>query len=115
MTAEQAVDLTTLLWALAAIPSLGIALAQAYLLVKMRRARDRLWQYRVMGTLLFGSLGVAMGRNVVVWADLAFFEQRLLGPIAVRWPLDLALAFLIMLACLWSGALYVREQRERHP
>lgn len=112
MTQDQAVDLTTLIWAFAAVPSLGIALAQAILLIRMRHSRDRLWPYRVMCTLLFGSLGVAMGRNVAVWADLAFFEQFYLGPISRRWPIDLALALLIMVSCLWAGALYLREQRE---
>ena len=110
MTPEQAVDITTLIWAFAAVPSLGIATAQAILLVRMRRSKDRLWPYRVMGTLLFGALGVAMARNVAVWADLAYADQRYLGPIDRRWPLDMFLAFCIMLACLWAGALYVREQ-----
>lgn len=112
MSPDQAVDVTTVIWALAAVPSLGIAVAQAILLVRLRKRADRLWQYRVMGSLLFGSLGVAMSRNVVVWADLAYFDQHYLGPIARRWPLDLGLALCIMVACLWAGVLYVREQRE---
>jgi hypothetical protein len=115
LTPEDAVDITTIVWGIAAVAALSIAVPQAVLLIRLRRLHDRLWPFRVMSALLFGSLGVAMGRNVLAWADLAYFDQRYLGPIARRWPLDLAVAMLIMLACVWAALLYVRVQSEVQP
>lgn len=115
MTPEDAVDVTTMVWGVAALAALMVAIPQSLLLVRMRNRQDRLWPFRVMSTLLFGSLGIAMGRNVLVWADLAYFDQRYMGPIARRWPLDMAIALLIMVACLWAALLYVRVQNEVTP
>ncbi len=112
MTASQAIDLTALIWAVAMAATLSIAVPQAILLVRMRKRRDRLSPFRIMSATLFGSLGVAMARNVAVWTDLAFFDQQYLGPIARRWPLDLVLALLVMAACIYAAGLYQRVQRE---
>lgn len=115
MTADQALDITTLIWGIAAAAALVIAVPQGVRLVKLRDRRDRLGSFRLMSTLLFGSLGVAMGRNVVFWADLAYFDQRYFGPIARRWPLDLGIALTIMVACVFAALLYVRVQNEVQP
>lgn len=114
MTPEQAIDLTTLIWGVAAVAALVIAVPQSALLARTTppSRRDRNWWFRLMSTLLFGALGIAMLRNVVVWADLAYFDQRVLGPIARRWPLDLGLAVAICVACVLAAWLYVKTQRE---
>lgn len=115
MTPAEALDVTTLVWGVAALAALSIAIPQAIMLIRLRNVRDSLWPFRVMSVLLFGALGVAMTRNVAVWADVAYFDQRYLGPIAVRWPLDLGIALTIMLACLWAAGLYSKVQREERP
>lgn len=115
MTADQAIDVTTLVWAVAALASLCVALPHSVLLIRLWNARDRLWEFRAVVCLLFGALFLTMFRNVAVWADLAWFGQRYLGPIASRWPLDLGLAVLTMIACVWGAFLYARVQREVAP
>lgn len=115
MTADEAIDVTTLLWAVASIAALSIAVPQATLLARTAVHRDPLWWFRLKTTLLFGSLGVAMIRNVLVWADLAWFDQRYLGPITHRWPLDLGLALCITAACVLAAVLYVQVQHEVRP
>ena len=116
MTApDDALALTTLFWLVAAIAALTIAVPQAILLVRTAVHRDPLWWFRLKTTLLFGSLGVALGRNVAVWADYAFFGQRYLGTIAQRWAMDLVLAAAIMLACVLAAILYAQTQHEVRP
>ena len=112
MTPETAVGMTTLVWGVAAIASLTIAVPQSVLLIRTSLNRDPLWWFRLKTTLLFGSLGIAMIRNVAVWADLAWFDQQYLGPIATRWPLDMALAFGICAACVLAAILYIQTQHE---
>lgn len=115
MAPDDAITATTVFWGVAAIAALIIAVPQAWLLIRTSLHRDRLWRFRGMSTLLFGSLGLAMGRNVAVWADLAFFDQYYLGPIATRWPLDLVIAALITLACVLAAFLYIQTQQEVRP
>ena len=112
MTADQGLALTTLCWAVAAVASLVIALPQSWLLARTATRRDILWWFRLKTTLLFGSLALALGRNLAVWADYAFFDQKFFGGIASRWPADLALSVLIMAACVLAASLYVRVQHE---
>lgn len=112
MAPDEALTVITVFWGIAAVASLIIAVPQSILLVQTSHRRDKLWPFRLMSVLLFGSLGVAMGRNVAVWADLAFADQAYLGALATRWPLDLILAALIMLACVLAALLYVQVQRE---
>ena len=115
MTPEAAIGMTTLVWGVAAIASLTIAVPQAVLLIRTSLNRDPLWWFRLKTTLLFGSLGIAMIRNVAVWADFAYFDQRYLGPIADRWPFDLGLALGICAACVLAAILYIQTQHEVRP
>lgn len=112
MTLDTGLALTTLCWAVAAVAALTIALPQSWLLVRTAVDRDKLWWFRLKSTLLFGSLGVAMLRNVAIWADYVLFDQHYFGGIAQRWPADLALSVVIMCACLLAAILYVRTQYE---
>lgn len=109
---DNALALTTFFWGIAAVASLSIALPQMGLLVRTSIHRDELWWFRLKTTLLFGSLGLAMFRNVAVWADYSFFDQYYLGAITERWPADLTFAFLIMVACLLAAALFWKTQRD---
>lgn len=115
MTANDALILTTLFWALAALAALAIAAHQSMRLARAAPAHDEHWWFRLMSVLVFGSLGVTKLRNVAVWSDYIWFDQGLFGSILQRWPLDLALAVLTMLACLLAAVLYVQTQREPHP
>jgi hypothetical protein len=115
VTPDTAVGMTTVIWGVAAVASLVVAVPQAVLLVRTSLHRDPLWWFRLKTTLLFGSLGIAMLRNVAVWADLAYFDQRYLGPIAVRWPFDLGLSLAICSACVLAAVLYVQTQHEVRP
>jgi len=110
MTPDDAVALTTLCWAVASTASFTIAVPQLWLLLRTSIHRDSLWWFRLKTTLLFSSLGIAMVRNVAVWADFAFFEQHYLGAIDRRWPLDLALALAITVACVFSAILFIYTQ-----
>lgn len=115
MAPDEALALTTAFWGAAAAAALIIAVPQAILLVRTALRRDPLWWFRLKTTLLFGSLGAAMARNVAVWADFTFFDQRYLGGIAQRWPADMVLSAAIMLACVLAAVLYVRTQHEVRP
>jgi hypothetical protein len=115
MALDDALALTTLCWGIAAIAALIIAVPQAILLIRTALHRDPLWWFRLKTTLLFGSLGTALTRNVAIWADYALFDQRYFGTISQRWPADLVLSALVMLACVLAAVLYVKTQNEVRP
>jgi hypothetical protein len=115
MGPDDALAITTGVWALAALAALSIAIPQSWRLIRTSMRHDSLWWFRLMSVLLFGALGVAMLRNVAVWADLTFNDQRLLGPISQRWPFDLGIATGVMIACVYAAVLYVQTQREVLP
>lgn len=115
MAPDLALTLTTICWGVAALAALVIAVPQSFLLVRTAERRDVLWWFRLKTTLLFGSLGVALLRNVAIWADYVFFGQWYFGSITQRWPMDLALSVLIMLACLLAASLYIKVQSEVSP
>lgn len=115
MTPDNALVVTTLCWGIAAIAALIIAVPQSVLLIRTSVHRDGLWWFRLKSTLLFGSLGLSMVRNLAVWADFTFYDQHYLGTIAQRWSLDLALSALIMLACVLAAVLYIQTQHEARP
>lgn len=106
---------TTACWAVCAIAALIVAVPQSILLVRTAPDRDDLWWFRLKSSLVFGSLGLAMIRNVAIWADYVFFDQRYLGMIEQRWPLDLALSVLIMAGCILAAVLYIQTQFEARP
>jgi hypothetical protein len=72
MGPDDALAITTGVWALAALAALSIAIPQSWRLIRTSMRHDSLWWFRLMSVLLFGALGVAMLRNVAVWADLTF-------------------------------------------
>lgn len=111
----EALTVTTLFWGISALAALFIAAPQAALLVRTAVRRDPLWWFRLKTTLLYGSLGLALARNVAIWADYTFFNQRYLGTIAQRWPADLVLSALVMLACVLAAVLFWRTQHEVRP
>lgn len=112
---DEALALTTIFWGVSAVAALVIAVPQSLLLARTALRRDPLWWFRLKTSLLFGSLGVAMIRNLGVWADYTFFDQRYLGPITQRWQMDLVLATGIMLACVLAAVLYIQTQHEVRP
>jgi succinate-acetate transporter protein len=105
-------DVTTVCWGVAALAAATIAVPQAILLCRTLFRRDELWWFRLKTTLLFGSLALALGRNLAVWADYTWFGQRYLGTIDHRWAVDLILSSLIMLACLLAAGLYWKTRHE---
>lgn len=112
---DSGVEVTTVLWAVATVAALIIAVPQTWLLIRTATHRDGLWWFRLKTSLLFGSLALSMLRNMAVWADYAFFEQRYLGTIAQRWTFDLGVAFLITAACCLAATLFIRVQHEVKP
>lgn len=104
--------MTTLCWIVGAAAALRIALPQIVLLFVVRD-HDDLWPYRLKNTLLYGSLAVALVRNVLVWADYVWFDQAYFGAIDERRSGDLAVSAAIMAACLVAAVLYSLEQRRR--
>jgi hypothetical protein len=112
---DIAINLTTACWGVALIAALVIALPQSLLLIRTSVRRDDLWWFRLKSSLLFGSLALAMARNLAVWADFALFNQRYFGTIERRWPMDLGLSALIMAAVVLAAILYVRTQTEVRP
>lgn len=112
MTPDEALAVTTIFWGLAAVAALSIALPQSVLLCRTTLRRDDLWRWRVKTVLLFGGLALANLRNLAVWADYAFFDLRYLGTIEQRWPLDLAVAVILMAACTLAAVLHWETQHE---
>lgn len=115
MTADQGLALTTLCWVLAAVPSLLIAGDQAILMIRLLHRHDGLDLYRVRTALLFGVIGVALARSASIWADFRWFDQRYFGTIDDRWPMDLAISVVLLLAVLLSTCLYLRARGARPP
>jgi hypothetical protein len=112
MTPDEGLAVTTIFWGLAAIASLSIAVPQSVLLCRTTLRRDDLWRFRVKTVLLFGGLALANLRNLAVWVDYAFSDQRYLGGIEQRWPLDLAVAVILMAACTLAAVLFWQTQHE---
>lgn len=115
MPPDNVLGAITLCWALGAVACLVISVPQSILLVRTSVNRDPLWWFRLKTTLLFGSLGVALIRNVAIWVDYTWFGQDLFGPIGERWPWDLAISALICGACVLAAVLYVQTQNEVRP
>lgn len=112
MPDEVAAIITGLL-ALSTLCALRVGIPQFLLLVKRWPRMDDLQPFRLLWVLLMGALVAGTGWRSIVWADLTFADQAWFGPIAERWPVDLAITVLIAVACAFAAGLYEITQRSK--
>lgn len=112
---ESAEGVIALLYAVSAVCVSSIGIPQTVSLYRRRNLKDGLQPFRFLWVLLMGALCVGMSYRALVWIDLALFDQRFMGPIAIRWPVEVVIAWLITAASIFSAALYWRTRRDERP
>ncbi len=108
---DEASAIITGLLALSTLCAARVGIPQFVLLFRKGAKADGLHPFRVMWVLLMGALAVGTGWRCLVWADLTFADQHWFGPIAERWPVDMAITMMIFAACLFAAVLYEITQR----
>lgn len=91
---------------LGAFCALSVAIPQAILLVRLIRNGEGMALWTLKTVLWTGSLGLALGWRFLVWADYTQFDQRVLGTIDQRWPVEATLTMLVAAACIYAAGLY---------
>lgn len=93
-----------------AVSSIGIP--QTLALVRRWRSGDGLNLFRFLWVMLMGALCLGTTYRALVWIDLAVFDQVWHGPIARRWPVEVAIAWLVTGASLFAAWLYWHTRGE---
>lgn len=104
-----------LFYAVSAVAVSSVGVPQTAALWRRRHEPDGLQRFRALWVLLMGSLCLGMVYRAAVWIDLAAFDQAWMGPIARRWPLEVAISWLVMLASLFAAGLYWVTRKEHRP
>lgn len=91
---------------------LPVALIQAVDLVRRMRTQDRLQWHRLATATFVLAMVMFLCWRLLIWADVAFWAMRLLGPTQDRWPLDLVVGTTIL--ALTTPLVYV-FWRDRSP
>lgn len=91
---------------LAALCALSVAIPQAVLLVRLARKGEGIALWTLKTVLWTGSLGLALGWRFLVWVDFTQMDQRVLGTIDQRWPVEATLTMLVAAACIYAAGLY---------
>lgn len=112
---ESAEGVIALLYAVSALSVSSIGIPQTISLYRRRHQKDGLHAFRFLWVLLMGALCIGMTYRALVWVDLAAFDQWFMGPIAIRWPIEVVIAWLITAASIFSAGLYYRTRGEVDP
>lgn len=112
MPANVEVLMTGLL-AISTLCALRVGLPQLVLLLQHGPRWSVLQPFRLLWVLIMTAFVAGTGWRCLVWADLTFADQAWFGPISRRWPVDLAIAMLVTIACAFSAGLYEWTQREK--
>lgn len=112
---ESAEAVIAVLYAVSAVCVSSIGIPQTVSLVRRWRSGDGLGLFRFLWVLLMGALCLGTTYRAMVWVDLSLFDQAVMGPIAVRWPIEVSIAWIIFAASLFSCWLYWRTRSEARP
>lgn len=93
-----------------AVSSIGIP--QTLALLRCWRCGDGLNSFRFLWVLLMGAMCFGTTYRAMVWIDLAVFDQAFLGPISQRWPLEVAIAWVVTGASVFASWLYWHTRGE---
>lgn len=104
-----------LLYAASAVCVSSIGIPQTLSMFLRWRSGDGLQLFRFLWVLLMGALCLGTTYRAMVWVDLAVFDQAFMGPIAVRWPIEVGIAWLVFAASCFAAWLYWRTRKEIRP
>lgn len=108
---DNAESLIAALYVVSSICVSSIGIPQTISLWKRRNQHDGLQPFRFLWVLLMGALCIGMTYRALVWIDLSLFDQYYMGPIAVRWPLEVVIAWFLTAASLFAAGLYWRTRK----
>lgn len=91
---------------IASIAALTVAIPQTALLVRLLRAGNSIAPYTLKTVAWTGTIGVAFAWRCLVFIDFTYFDQRYLGTIDDRWPIESIMAFGLTAAVIYGAALY---------
>ena len=104
-----------LFYAVSAVAVSSVGIPQTLSLWKRRHDHDGLQRFRALWVLLMGALCMGTLYRAAVWVDLAVFDQWWMGPIAQRWPIEVAISWMVMLASLFAAGLYWVTRKDQRP
>lgn len=102
------------LYLLSAVSLLTVGIPQAYIYARLGLGFFDLQVFRLKTGLLSISFALFLMWRAVVYTDYAFFDQRIMGTLGIRWPIEMLIASLVAIASLYTAGLYLYYRR-RHP
>lgn len=112
---SEAEAVIAMLYTVAAMAFSSVGIPQTFALFSHLRSGDGLNLFRLMWVLVLGVLCLGLLYRAAVWVDLAAFDQLWMGPLAQRWPLEVAIAGLIAIGSLYLAWLYWHTRKEQRP
>lgn len=103
------------LYAVSALAVSSIGIPQTVSLIRRWRSGDGLQLFRALWVVLMGALCIGTTYRALVWVDLSLFDQSWMGPIAVRWPIEVSIAWVVTTATVFASWLYYRTRKEHRP
>lgn len=71
--------------------------------------------FRLKTSLISNSFACFLLWRAVVYIDFAWYDQRIMGTLGGRWPIELAIGLAVLVAALYAAGLYLYYQRLRNP
>lgn len=93
-------------FAIASLAAISVAVPQSILLVRLLAARDAIAPYTLQTVAWTSTIGVSFAWRCAVFVDFTYFDQRYLGTIEDRWPIESIMAFALTAAVIYGAVLY---------
>ena len=94
-------------YVLSALLLFGVGIPQASAWVRLGGGFDGLQPFRLKTGLLSNAFGLFLVWRAVVYLDYALYDQQIMGVLGARWPIELVISALVLLASGYTTVLYV--------